>query len=405
MRIARPNGNPRPIGIYVHFPWCLKKCPYCDFSSVATGRSEVPNRDYADTVLAELHRRSRDLDEPVEIATLYFGGGTPSLWDPRELGRVVAGVRGAFATTDALEVTVEANPSSFSLSVASLLLDVGVNRISLGIQGLDDRRLSFLGRIHNAEQGLQAIQEALDAGIPRVSADLIFGLPEQSVDDAVKEASRLAQTGITHLSAYALTIEPRTPFGALAKKGKLPLAQEDQVAESFLAVDETLESLGFGHYEISSFAQPGYESRHNMGYWQGRDYLGIGCAAWGTVGVRQKKLRYRNTSSPSRYLAFGADWSHGDPWEVVGSGGKLAELEIIAAETALSERLLLGLRTAQGVDTALVAQELGVEVLTPQRSRIVNRLVQAGRLEQTGLRLSIPRNAWLLADGTIAELL
>ena len=342
-------------------------------------------------MLDELERRAPALaGRP--IASVFFGGGTPSLWEPRELGRVLAAIRRAFRDDACaeVEVTVECNPTSFDGERARALLDAGVNRVSIGVQSLDAERLVFLGRLHDVDGGLRALESALAAGVPRVSADLIFGVAEQSPDDAVREVTRVASLGPTHMSAYALTIEPGTEFGALAKKGKLPLASEDSVADSLIAVAESLGLLGFEHYEISNYAKAGHYSVHNLGYWTGRDYLGLGCGAWGTLTLGGRRERYRNAPSPERYLSQPAVESVREP---------------IDAETALRERLMLGLRLRDGLDLDRAALELGLEAWTPERRRAAERLEGTGRLGKNGGRIWIPEPSWRVADGIIAALI
>lgn len=377
---------PASLGVYVHFPWCLKKCPYCDFLSIAAERPAIPHQSYADAVIGELEQRRPGL-ESRRLRSVFFGGGTPSLWQPAELGRVLAAIRGAFDCEEVVEVTVECNPTSFDAERARALMAAGVNRVSIGVQGLDQTRLEFLGRLHDVDGGLVAVREAIVAGVPRVSADLIFGVVGQTAEAAVREALTIAELGVTHLSAYALTIEPGTQFGALAKKGKLPLLGEDVVAESFVALDQALEAAGFVHYEISNYARGGDVAVHNVGYWRGDEYLGLGCGAWGTVAG----VRYRNTPVIDRYLA--------------APGESESEREPIDAETALRERILLGLRLADGLDLEAAAAELGVEAWPEARRRACERLEQRGRIVRTGGHVSIPKSAWLYADGTIAELI
>jgi putative oxygen-independent coproporphyrinogen III oxidase len=395
------------LGVYVHFPWCLRKCGYCDFLSAATDRSAIPHARYADAVIAELEARLADV-RPAPLRSIYVGGGTPSLWNPRELGRVLDALTRHLSPTPDLEITVECNPSSFDLATAQALRTAGATRVSLGVQSLDDDRLAFLERLHDARSGLAAVAAALAAGIPRVSADLIYGISGQSAEAAADEARRLADLGPTHLSAYTLTIEPATPFAARARQGHLPLLAEDAVAESFLAVDAALTGQGFDHYEISNFAREGHVSRHNLGYWLGHDYLGLGCGAWGTVTLAAsgERLRYRNTPRPAGYLdtALARPVDSPSVWRAT-SGGLVSETESIAPETALSERLMLGLRLARGVDLERAARQLGVDPWPPARHRAAQRLLAAGRLAQDGPRLWIPRDAWLLADGVIRELL
>ena len=398
------------LGVYIHFPWCLKKCPYCDFLSVATDRGAIPQAAYTDAVVAEVSRRARDLGRR-RLKSIFVGGGTPSLWQSTELGRVLAAVREAFAPehpAEAPECTVECNPSSFDEEKARELLAAGVNRVSIGVQSLNAERLRFLGRLHDGPGALDALSAAISAGFPRVNADLIFGVSGQSVEDAAAETLAVINTGPTHISAYALTIEPGTRFGADAAKGRLPLLTDDDVAETFLTVSTTLRDAGFEHYEISNFARNGHKANRNLGYWRGDDYLGLGCGAWGTVtssnaGISDR-IRYRNTPSPERYLASAREWQSADLTQA-GARGLQCEVEPINAATALRERLMLGLRLAEGVDVEAAARELGTEAWSEERERAVQRLLARGRLERSGGRLRVPRAQWLFADGTIAELL
>ena len=390
------------LGVYVHFPWCLKKCPYCDFLSVAAERPALPHAAYADSVIAELERRASTLTD-ARLVSVFFGGGTPSLWEPAELGRVLARIRELFPhSAQDLEITVECNPTSFDVERGQALQAVGVNRVSIGVQGLDADRLQFLGRLHDVESGLAAVRDAIESGMPRVSADFIFGVSGQAADAAAREARIMSELGTTHLSAYALTIEPGTQFGALARKGKLPLLDEAAVADSFLAVEETLEQAGFEHYEVSNYAKPGARSRHNVGYWVGRSYLGLGCGAWGTLQERGQRYRYRNTPSPERYLAAAPLFAEADLSQV---SPLVANHEHIAPETALAERIMLGLRLAEGLDLEQSAAELGTELWTPERARARDRLVAQGKLKLNGPQVSIPKSHWLLADGIIASLM
>jgi len=387
--------------VYVHFPWCLKKCPYCDFLSVAAAREAIPPRPSADAVLRELEARLPLLAARYRLETIFFGGGTPSLWHTEELGRVLDALLGAFAgaRADEVEVTAECNPTSLDLEKARALRAVGVNRLSLGVQGLEAERLAFLGRLHDPRGGLEAAHAALGSDMPRVSVDFIFGVAGQSPESAAREATTLAELGTTHVSAYALTIEPGTDFGARAKKGRLPLLDEALVADSFTAVDAALTAAGFDHYEISNFARQGHVSRHNLGYWRGHDYLGLGTGAWGTVTLAEGRVRYRTTPSPDRYLSATFSTPFGE------APDSCAVVEPIDAETALRERIMLGLRLAEGLDLPAVAQELGVEALTSERRAALERELSRGRLEFVGGRLRIPKRNWLFADGIISALL
>jgi putative oxygen-independent coproporphyrinogen III oxidase len=395
-------ANEPEVGVYVHFPWCIKKCPYCDFLSVPSARQDIPHEQYADAVLSEIVARRAELGR-LRVRTIFFGGGTPSLWKTRQLGRVLSGILSAFAPASTPpEVTVECNPGSLGLRTARALLDEGVNRLSIGVQGLDAQRLQFLGRWHDADQALGAVRAALESGMPRVSADLIYGVAGETPEEAAHEVRTLAELGVGHVSAYALTIEPQTAFGALARKGRLPLAPEQAVAESFLAVDEALAACGFEHYEISNFARARQRAEHNLGYWQGRDYVGLGCGAWGTVRRGEQRFRYRNRPQPQTYVSTALALRPGMP---DGCRALEGDSEALSPDVLLSEAILLGLRLAEGLDVDEAAARTGASMWTPERERAVRRLVERGRLERHGSRLIIPKSAWLFSDGIIAELL
>lgn len=387
------------IGVYVHFPYCLQKCPYCDFLSVPTLRERIPHRAYADAVLRELERRAPELSQR-RARSVFFGGGTPSLWDPAELGRVLAGIRAELDCDDDLEVTVECNPSSFDRARAEALLAAGANRVSIGVQSLDAGRLAFLGRLHDRDGGLRAVRDALAAGVPRVSADLIFGVAGQTPAEARREAETVADLGPTHLSAYALTIEPGTRFGELSRQKRLPLLDDDHVAASFRAIEAALEERGFEHYETSNYARLGHRSEHNLGYWRGAPYLGLGAGAFGTLTYRGETLRYRNTPAIERYLAL----SESSEEALFAESALVSSVEKLDGRALLTERLMLGLRIAEGVNVAR-ASDSGEPFWNPARERRVERLIAAGRLERNGDVLRVTREGRLFVDGVVLELL
>jgi putative oxygen-independent coproporphyrinogen III oxidase len=407
----------------VHFPWCLAKCPYCDFVSYAApsrgdpaagSTDPIDHVGYADAVIREIDARA-GLLRGRQVETVFFGGGTPSLWDARELGRVLSRVKGALSLAPDGEVTVECNPTSLDEDRARALANAGVGRLSIGVQSLNDDRLRHLGRLHDASGAREAVRGAMRAGIPRISADLIFGLPGQSPADACDEALELADLGLAHLSCYQLTIEPGTRFGELARRGRLPLADDGVVAESFLAIDEALGARGFGHYEVSNYAQPGEEARHNLGYWRGDEYLGLGCAAVGFVrgdelsgaggagDAREppRGVRYRNAVVPDRFVQSTLTATAG----VAGAGDGISESsERLDASTLLRERIMLGLRIVGGIDIEAAAHALGTTGWTPERMRAAAWLEARGRIVREGTHVRIPRTAWLWTDDTAARL-
>jgi putative oxygen-independent coproporphyrinogen III oxidase len=396
------NGT-RTLGLYVHFPWCLQKCPYCDFLSIARERAEIPREDYTAAVLRELRRRAPPLRER-PLSTVFFGGGTPSLWGSAGIATILSELPRHFSFAETgLEVTVECNPSSFSLELAREFVAAGVNRVSIGVQSLDAERLRFLGRLHDAKGGLDAVSAALEGGVPRVSADLIFGVAGQSPEDAAREAEQVAALGVGHLSAYSLTIEPGTAFGSLHKRGRLPLLAEAAAAQSFVAVHDALEARGFEHYEISNYAKPGEQSRHNLGYWRGDDYLGLGVGAWGTISEpsTRSSTRYRNTPSAERYLGE-QDWPEPTPG-TAGSAHTYHSCERLTPQDRRMERLMLGLRVREGVDLEQLEAELGTAAVDAASVPNYRRRIAEGHLRLDGTRLKIPSSFWLFADSIIRD--
>jgi len=390
--------------VYVHFPYCLAKCPYCDFVSYAMPRDAIDHAGYADAVLRELDARARawsSASPGPRIGSVFFGGGTPSLWEPRELGRVLAAIRARFDLEGDVEVTVECNPTSLDQARARALVDAGVDRLSIGTQSLRASELQYLGRLHDPDGALASIDAAIAAGVPRVSTDLIFGLPDQTAEDARAQALALADRGLLHLSCYQLTIEPGTRFGELARRGRLPLADDGRVAEAFLAIDEALAARGLAHYEISNYAREGHEARHNLAYWRGDEYLGLGCGAYGFVRRDGAAVRYRNAIDPARYM----DHTRSVRADAVGEGdGLSASSEALDGETLLRERIMLGLRVAGGLDLNAAGRELGVDPWPDERAKSAERLVARGRLERRGGVIAIPPREWLFADDTAARL-
>jgi len=387
-----PDPGPalRPTSVYVHFPWCLKKCPYCDFATERIDRDDLPHAAYADAVLRELDGQRGRLDGR-RLVSVFFGGGTPSLWAPREVGRVLTGIRRAFSEEEPdLEVTAECNPTSLDAAQAEGLVAAGIGRVSIGVQSLEDGRLRTLGRLHDARGAIEAVATAVGR-VPRVSADLMFGVPGQTPDDLAAEVRRLVDLGVGHVSAYALTIEPGTRFGELHRKGRLTVATDDTYADLYERAEATFEALGFAHYEVSNYARPGQEARHNQHYWRGGDYLGLGAAAVGCLtrspGVAERR---RGEPDPRRYLQ--------------GGGSSLAET--LGPDELVREALMLGLRTAEGVDLPETGRRAGVADPLRGRERAVHRRVARGDLlyDPAAGRLRVPRPRWLALDGIVADL-
>jgi putative oxygen-independent coproporphyrinogen III oxidase len=380
------------VSVYLHFPWCLRKCPYCDFATSPIERATIPHAAYADAVLRELEQRREQLVE-TRLVSVFFGGGTPSLWAPRELGRVLAAVLGSFSTrAQEVEITVECNPSSLDRAHAAALREVGVNRLSVGVQSLDDAELRFLGRLHDRALALQAL-DAAQSAFERVSADLMFALPEQPAERFYGYVDELLARGLSHVSAYALTIEPATKFGVDARAGLLQAAPDEAYATMFEGIEQRFASAGLAHYEVSNYARPGEESRHNVHYWRGGSYLGLGAAAVGCLHDLANKCarRYRNHPDAKRY----------------GERAATPEVEVfeeaLSAEDLIREALMLGLRTAEGVDLASLRERTGVDPLAG-RARSIERRLARGDLVREGEWLRVPHRRWLMLDGIVADL-
>jgi len=378
------------LSVYVHFPWCLRKCPYCDFATSPLQREAIPHVGYADAVLRELAQRRVGIGEQ-RLVSVFFGGGTPSLWDPAELGRVARGIRDAFShTAGEVEVTVECNPSSLNQAHAARLREAGVDRLSIGVQSLDDGELAFLGRLHDRKLALEAIDAALRSH-DRVSADLMFGLPNQTPDRFYTHVNTLLDRGLRHVSAYALTIEAATPFGDQSRKGLLRPAPDETYATMFEGNHRLFELHGLSHYEVSNYAVIGEESRHNLHYWRGGSYLGLGAAAVGCLRTGSGGRRYRNHPDAARYMQRAAT-SEVEVFE-----------EQLAPRDVIREALMLGLRTREGVDLARLFERTGVD---PQRGREreIKRRIASGDLRIEDGRMTVPVERWLMLDGIVADL-
>jgi putative oxygen-independent coproporphyrinogen III oxidase len=374
---------PQDVSVYLHFPWCLRKCPYCDFATSPLARAEIPHGPYADAILRELEMRAPQ----GRLYSVFFGGGTPSLWEPAELGRVLRGVLGAFSEhADEVEITVECNPSSLDARRAEDLRSVGVNRLSVGVQSLDDEELKFLGRLHDRALALSALQAAQQS-FSRVSADLMFALPSQPAERFYGYLDTLLALGLSHVSAYALTIEAATPFGSQARKGLLKPAPDESYAGMFEGVASKLEQAGFEHYEVSNYARPGESSRHNQHYWRGGAYLGLGAAAVGCVQGR----RWRNHPDATRYM----DRAHTRKVEVFE--------ELLDAQAQVREALMLGLRTREGVDLRALSERVGCEPRAGRERALERRLAQGDVTLEAGI-LRVPQARWLMLDGIVADL-
>ena len=293
--------NP-PLSLYLHFPWCVRKCPYCDFNSHRAGDA-APTDRYVDALLADLDRESRRAGDRV-IETIFLGGGTPSLFTPDEIGRVIAGVRARFEVAPGAEITMEANPGTVDCGAPAGYRAAGVNRLSVGAQSFDDAMLERLGRIHRGEDIVRAVEAARAAGFDNMNLDLMHALPGQDAAGAEADLRQALALEPAHISWYQLTLEPNTVFHARPPED---LPDEDACAEIQSAGSRLLLAAGFEQYEVSAWASGGRRSRHNMNYWQFGDYLAAGAGAHGKITQSGIVRRYRKPAHPAEFMRSAVD--------------------------------------------------------------------------------------------------
>jgi len=364
--------------LYIHYPFCRSKCSYCGFCS------RVWDEELEELYLSALLREARfwgsRLDHP-RISTLYIGGGTPSLMRPEILERLAKEIERHFTLADDLEFSLEANPDSLTPERARSLARLDVNRVSLGLQSLDQGQLRLLERPHDAEQAFRAVDALRSEGVDNVGLDLLWGLPHQTPEDWLSQLERVASLQPEHLSCYCLTLEEGTRMQARVDCGELELPGEEQLEAMYLRGAELLESRGYTHYEIANFARPGGMCRHNRGYWQGVDYLGLGPSAVSTLQGR----RWANPPDMSRYA------------ETVRKGELAWDGESLTRRQRIEELVLLSLRTREGLDLEQY-RELTGEDLFRKRPDVVQKLREQGLLRSDDKRLWLTTRGMLLCD-------
>ena len=358
-----------PLALYIHWPFCLAKCPYCDFNSHV--RERIDQERFAAALRAELEWEAGRLGRRA-LGSIFFGGGTPSLMRPEDVGRLIGDARRLFVAGDGLEVTLEANPTSVEAGRLAALRDAGVNRVSLGVQSLDDGDLRRLGRQHSAAEavaGLELARRVFD----RVSFDLIYARPGQTMAAWRAELDRALALAADHLSLYQLTIEPGTVFEGLHRRGLLALPEEEDAAALYDATAETAARHGLAAYEISNYARPGSESRHNLAYWRYGDYAGIGPGAHGRVSLGGDLIATRRHRAPEPWAALVERQGHGSRPE-----------EIVGARDRGREMLLMGLRLVEGVSAARFRGRTGMALGDALDAAVLAQAVEADYVVVTG---------------------
>lgn len=377
----------QPAGIYVHWPFCESKCPYCDFNSHVVRSFDA--HDWADAYLRELARYHDEFPN-LSIGSVFFGGGTPSLMPPMVVEAVLKQISTLWPQTEDLEITLEANPSSVEADRFVGFRAAGVNRISVGVQALNDDALRLLGRRHSADEARRAVELAL-ATFGRVSADLIYARQHQSLADWESELREALGIGTSHLSLYQLTIEDGTPFGARHARGSLPgLPDEDLAADMFELTQDLCASAGMPAYEVSNHARSGEASRHNLVYWRSGSYLGVGPGAHGRIWSDSGRIATLAHKMPTQWLAAA----------MTGDGAE-AERRLIAQEACGDEFVMMGLRLADGFSAAEYHRVAG----RPLDAYKINRLVQDGMIHASNDQIRATARGTLILNHLIAELL
>ena len=372
-----------PLALYVHWPFCVSKCPYCDFNSHV--RADIDQPAWRAALLADLAHEARLLSGR-RLTSIFFGGGTPSLMEPATVEALILAAAGHWEVGRDTEITLEANPNSVEASRFADLASAGVNRLSLGLQSFDDKALTFLGRAHCAREGFGALEIA-QKNFRRVSFDLIYALPGETEDSWSATLAQALSLGTSHLSLYQLTIEPGTRFAAMAARRELEPLDADTAAALYELTDAMTSAAGMPAYEISNYARAGRESRHNLTYWRYGDYAGIGPGAHG----RRLGMRTVRHKKPENFLSALARNEHG-----IGEEAPLAPVE------AADEALVMGLRLREGVDADAIATRFGLEEIVDWRR--VDRLVNSGHLSRENARIQLTANGRLVLDYILGEI-
>ena len=383
MNVPENSASGPPLSLYVHWPFCVSKCPYCDFNSHV--RSDIDQSAWRDALLADLSHEAQLLSQR-RLTSIFFGGGTPSLMDPASVEAIIDAAIRHWPADGNIEITLEANPNSVETERFADLASAGVNRLSLGLQSFDDEALHFLGRAHDCAEGLAALEIAQRL-FGRVSFDLIYALPGDSEERWSAALAHALSLGTSHLSLYQLTIEPGTRFATMVARGEFEPLDPDVAAGLYELTHEMTVKAGIPAYEISNYARPGEESRHNLNYWRYGDYAGIGPGAHG----RRSGMRTQRHKKPENFLSAVSRNGHG-----------IVEEALLSRTEQSDEALVMGLRLGEGIDVGEVATRLRSQTLVDWDR--VERLVGSGHLRRTGERIALTPQGRLVLDHILGEI-
>lgn len=381
-----------PFSLYIHIPYCVSKCPYCDFNSHVV--AEIPEENYTDALLRELENYGDSNDwhgRPVQ--SIFFGGGTPSTFHPQSIGKLLAWTAATFPIQADCEITLEANPGTVDAANFSGYRDAGINRISVGVQSFQPKLLKFLGRVHSADEAKQALNIVKQAGFDNFSFDLIYANPGQRLEDLEADLDAALEFQPPHLSAYNLTFEEGTPFHHEYRAGRMKNLSEDEEIAMAELIEQKLSGAGLRRYEISNYARPGCYSRHNVNYWQSGDYLGLGAGAHSYHRIKTDGAmgqRWSNEKNPGRYMALG-----------IKSSVAVVDRETIDETKAVGEFLFLGLRMTEGISNDEFCARFSKSPVDfyPQ----IRTWSDAGLMEERDGRLLLTRKGLLLANSIFVQ--
>jgi len=377
------------LAFYVHIPYCARRCGYCDFNTYTPSELSISadlsgvSRDYIDLVIAEISS-ARKVSKADVVPTIFFGGGTPTLMEPKDLGRVITAIKNNFDLAPNAEITTEANPDTVTKAKLAELREVGINRISFGMQSAVPHVLAALDRTHNPANVAQSVKDARAAGFDEVSVDLIYGTPGESMSDWQESIETALSLPISHISAYALIVEQGTKLGAQVKRGEVVMPDDDETADKYLLADEKFRAAGLDWYELSNWSKPGSESKHNLAYWNGANWWGAGPGAHSHIDGK----RWWNVKHPTAYK------------EKISSGqSPMDDQEELTLEEKSSERIMLEIRLARGIDSkTLTAEQISTLEGFKNQGHLLDGSWASGRIV-------LSTSGRLIADRIVREIL
>ncbi len=376
-----------PFGIYIHIPYCVTKCPYCDFNSYGVG-SRFPEIEYTESILRELELYREGIQD-VELTSIFFGGGTPSLFDPKSIEKIISKILEITRPADNLEISLEVNPKTADLDKLKGLLSAGINRISVGVQSFSKRKLDFLGRINAPLDSRKILDDVLNAGFKNYSLDLMYGTTDETLLEWEEDLKEALGFDYPHISAYCLTIEDGTEFGKLYNFGKLKLPTDERLTDFITYTTDFLEDAGYKQYEISNYAKEGFECAHNMLYWRGQSYLGLGAGAHSHFSMGNSSLwgeRWANLRNPALYM------------KSVKQGRKPLDFtEQLKKQEVIEDKVLMGLRLKDGINISELENTFQLKANMDK----VGYLVRDGFLEYSDSSIRLTKKGNLLSNAVI----